>query len=169
MMAFSNLLLIFAAESICIYNKLISIMKLKKNGIRHLIMLLLLMFVSIAANGQRQIEISYTDGSAAEQVMMADIGRMWLEESSLAMNIGSPATKYVLPLKEIEKIRFITSSTSVKAVETEDGLSMVSVYDLQGRQVLTGISAAEVGGRLRTLPHGVYIVKSKSKTIKIAN
>lgn len=143
-------------------------MKLEKNGMRHLMMLLVLMFISITAQGQRQIEISYTDGTATERFAMSDIGRMWLEEASLAMNVGSPATKHVLPLKGIEKIRFVTS-TSVKAVETEEGLAMASVYDLQGRQVLTGVPAAEVGSRLRALPRGVYFVKSKSKTIKIMN
>lgn len=143
-------------------------MKLKKNGMRHLIMLSLLMWVCTAANGQRLMEISYTGGSASEVFAMSDIGRMWFEEASLAMNVGSPAVKHVLPLKGIRKIQF-TSSTSVKAVETEDGTAVASVYDLQGRQVLTGVSAAEVGGKLRALPRGVYLVKSKSKTIKIAN
>ena len=128
-------------------------MKLEKNGMRHLMMLLVLMFVSITAQGQRQIEISYTDGTATERFAMSDIGRMWLEE---------------LPLKGIEKIRFVTS-TSVKAVETAEGLAMASVYDLQGRQVLTGVPTTEVGSRLRALPRGVYFVKSKSKTIKIMN
>lgn len=143
-------------------------MKLEKNGMRHLMMLLVLMFVSITAQGQRQIEISYTDGTATERFAMSDIGRMWLEEASLAMNVGSPATKHVLPLKGIEKIRFVTY-TSVKAVETDEGPAMASVYDLQGRQVLTGVPAAEVGSRLHALPRGVYFVKSKSKTIKIMN
>ena len=53
-------------------------MKLEKNGMRHLMMLLVLMFVSITAQGQRQIEISYTDGTATERFAMSDIGRMWL-------------------------------------------------------------------------------------------
>lgn len=136
---------------------------------RNVMMLLLLMFVCMTVRAQRQIEITYTDGTATERLAMSDIGRMWFESASFVMNVGKPATKRTLPMKGIGQIRFLPSATAVKAVEQGGEMAVASVYDLQGRKVLTDVSAADVRSMLRGMPRGIYIVKSKSKTVKMMN
>ncbi|MBR7048627.1 MAG: T9SS type A sorting domain-containing protein [Prevotella sp.] len=67
-------------------------------------------------------------------------------------------------LSDLSKMYFSTTTTGIANVNVDDN-SFVDVYDLNGRKVLSNSQFSILNSQL---PKGIYIVKSGSKTYKIA-
>ena len=67
-------------------------------------------------------------------------------------------------LSDLSKMYFSTTTTGIANVNVDDN-SFVDVYDLNGRKVLSNSQLSILNSQL---PKGIYIVKSGSKTYKIA-
>ena len=67
-------------------------------------------------------------------------------------------------LSDLSKMYFSTTTTGIANVNVDDN-SFVDVYDLNGRKVLSNSQLSILNSQLSK---GIYIVKSGSKTYKIA-
>ena len=67
-------------------------------------------------------------------------------------------------LSDLSKMYFSTTTTGIANVNVDDN-SFVDVYDLNGRKVLSNSQFSILNSQLSK---GIYIVKSGSKTYKIA-
>lgn len=67
-------------------------------------------------------------------------------------------------LSDLSKMYFSTTTTGIANVNVDDN-SFVDVYDLNGRKVLSNSQLSILSSQLSK---GIYIVKSGSKTYKIA-
>ena len=116
-------------------------------------------------HSQDVMEISYKDTSAsATTLQLADIGKLWFADDMLQVSsLSAPSQITQLALSGISSIKFKNSQTGVKQpnVMVADDYT---VFDLQGRKVLVTRSMSAVN----TLPHGIYVVRSNNKTIKIS-
>ena len=119
----------------------------------------------IPLHAQNVMEISYKDASTpATMLQLTDIGKLWFANEMLQVRGQSaPSQITQLALSGISSIKFKNSQTDVKlpnVMAADD----YTVFDLQGRKVLVTRSMSAVN----TLPHGVYVVRSNNKTIKIS-
>lgn len=116
-------------------------------------------------HAQDVMEISFRDAATpATTLRLADIGKVWFADDMLqASSLSTPAQISQFALSGISSIKFKNSQTAVRALSApaDDGYT---VYDLQGRQMLATRSLSA----LKTLPRGVYIVRSNNKTVKIS-
>ena len=114
---------------------------------------------------QDVIEVSYKDaGSPPTTLQLANIVKMWFADNMMQVsNLSSPTQVTQLNLSNISSIKFKNSQTDVRQLNAQAPESY-TIYDLQGRQVLATRSKSAID----TLPHGIYIVRSKNKTIKIS-
>ena len=119
----------------------------------------------VPLHAQDVMEISYKDTSAsATTLQLTDIGKLWFADDMLQVRGQSaPSQITQLALSGISSIKFKKSQTDVKrpnATVTDS----YTVFDMQGRKVLVARSMSAVN----TLPHGIYVVRSNNKTIKIS-
>lgn len=114
---------------------------------------------------QDVIEVSYKDAGAPPTTLpLANIGKMWFADNMMQVSsLTAPTQVTKLDLSKISSIKFKNSQTDVHQME-EQASDCYTVYDLQGRQVLATHSKSAID----TLPHGIYIVKSKTRTVKIS-
>jgi hypothetical protein len=129
------------------------------------IVLALLCLFLLPLHAQDVMEISYKDaGTPATVLSLADIGKLWFADDMLQASSASAPTQVTkASLAGISRITFKNSQTAVQRLNVS-AAEGYTVYDLQGRQVLATSSASAVDA----LPHGIYIVRSNNKTIKIS-
>ena len=94
-----------------------------------------------------------------------------IEGLSLAIENGqliltNPDSNVVLPLSDLNKMYFSTTTTSISGVTDKGTISgEVEVFDLKGVAMGKYVSLNEA---VASLTHGTYLIKSSLKTIKIA-
>lgn len=129
------------------------------------IVLVLLCLFLLPLHAQDVMEISYKDaGTPATVLSLADIGKLWFADDMLQASSASAPTQVTkASLAGISRITFKNSQTAVQRLNAP-AAEGYTVYDLQGRQVLSTRSTSAV----QALPRGVYVVRSNNKTIKIS-
>ena len=129
------------------------------------IVLVLLCLFLMPLHAQDAMEISYKDaGTSATVLSLADIGKLWFADGMLQASSASAPTQVTkASLAGISRITFKNSQTAVQRLNAA-AAEGYTVYDLQGRQVLSTCSMSAV----QALPRGVYVVRSNNKTIKIS-
>ncbi len=129
------------------------------------VMALGLLCLLLPLHAQDVMEISYKEaGTPATVLSLADIGKLWFADDMLQASSASAPTQVTkASLAGISRITFKNSQTAVQRLNVS-AAEGYTVYDLQGRQVLTARSMSAV----QSLPRGVYVVKSNNKTIKIS-
>ena len=129
------------------------------------VMALGLLCLLLPLHAQDVMEISYKEaGTPATVLSLADIGKLWFADDMLqASSVSTPTKVTQAALAGISRITFKNSQTDVQRLNVS-AAEGYTVYDLQGRQVLATSSASAVDA----LPHGIYIVRSNNKTIKIS-
>lgn len=127
--------------------------------------LLFLSLATVVAQAQAQMEFSVEGSADTQTVNLSDLGKMWFADSQLQYKLLSTGATKTLPLTGKMVIKFKNVSSGIQSAEAaaEDLSSGYTVYDMQGRRVLSADSKAA----LQSLPRGLYIVKSKQRTVKI--
>ena len=108
------------------------------------------------ADGYTYLTFETTDGAKAS-VAVSD---MTLTISGTTLTAGSQT----FTLSNLSKMYFSTSDESTTGIEEITNAAMdeaTEIYDLSGKKIVNGKLS---NGKL---PHGVYIVKTKSKTFKM--
>jgi hypothetical protein len=133
--------------------------------VKFLIAMGVLFLSLLPLHAQDVMEISYKDTSAsATTLQLTDIGKLWFADDMLQASSASAPTQVTkASLAGISRITFKNSQTAVQRLNVS-AAEGYTVYDLQGRQVLATSSASAVDA----LPHGIYVVRSNNKTIKIS-
>lgn len=155
---------------------------------KHLKLLILFLLMGVSAQAEetvRSLVINLQDG---KQTMFAlkDAPVITIKNETLLVEIGGQ-TKASIPITDVlnyvfDDIPVGISSTKMNGpapklinghvlfTQIEEGQA-VSVYTTDGRQIKTYRANAngQVDADLSTLPHGSYIVKSPSTTIKFIN
>jgi hypothetical protein len=108
------------------------------------------------ADGYTYLTFETTDGAKAS-VAVSDLT---LTISGTTLTAGSQT----FTLSNLSKMYFSTSDESTTGIEEITSAAMdetTEIYDLSGKKIVNGkLSNSK-------LPHGVYIVKTKSKTFKM--
>jgi hypothetical protein len=140
--------------------------------LKRMCLLLLWTTIGLAAQAQDQMEIVYQDGSAAETIQLSDVLKMTFADADILVHSLSTGSARTINMSAVRAIKFKNAATAIQTVaaDTPVAEAQADVYDLQGRRLLTGISAdrSQLRTRLSVLPRGVYIVKSTHKTFKIS-
>ena len=108
------------------------------------------------ADGYTYLTFETTDGAKAS-VAVSDLT---LTISGTTLTAGSQT----FTLSNLSKMYFSTSDESTTGIEEITNAAMdeaTEIYDLSGKKIVNGKLS---NGKL---PHGVYIVKTKSKTFKM--
>jgi hypothetical protein len=108
------------------------------------------------ADGYTYLTFETTDGAKAS-VAVSDLT---LTISGTTLTAGSQT----FTLSNLSKMYFSTSDESTTGIEEITSAAMdeaTEIYDLSGKKIVNGKLS---NGKL---PHGVYIVKTKSKTFKM--
>ena len=108
------------------------------------------------ADGYTYLTFETTDGAKAS-VAVSDLT---LTISGTTLTAGSQT----FTLSNLSKMYFSTSDESTTGIEEITNAAMdeaTEIYDLSGKKIVNGKWS---NGKL---PHGVYIVKTKSKTFKM--
>ena len=108
------------------------------------------------ADGYTYLTFETTDGAKAS-VAVSDLT---LTISGTTLTAGSQT----FTLTNLSKMYFSTSDESTTGIEEITSAAMdeaTEIYDLSGKKIVNGKLS---NGKL---PHGVYIVKTKSKTFKM--
>ena len=131
---------------------------------------LLLCCASCNLSAGNVIRICYNDGSAPDTISINDVGKWWFSGENLQMSFLSSPKSRLFNTSNIRSIKFEKQSSGIHPlIQEPDGvLQNGIVFDLQGRQVKTVQEATDTRTLLQQLPHGVYIIKSRNKTIKVS-
>ncbi len=126
--------------------------------------LLFLSLATVVSHAQKQMEFSFEGSTDTQTVNLSDLGKMWFADSQLQYKLLSTGDTKTLPLTGKMVIKFKDIPSAIQSAESAEDLSLgYTVYDMQGRRVLS----ADSKEALRSLPRGIYIVKSKQRTVKI--
>ncbi len=129
-------------------------------------MMAILLCLGLSARAQQQLNIYTTTSGVVVFTFAQDPKVTFPTGETLAVTSDSLTVEF--PFSEIEKITMEDGVTRVEQLLVKDGEGDVTIYDLQGRQVLR-LAARREGTRvdLSVLPAGTYVVKDGHRSYKV--
>jgi hypothetical protein len=129
-------------------------------------MMAILLCLGLSARAQQQLNIYTTTSGVVVFTFAQDPKVTFPTGETLAVTSDSLTVEF--PFSEIEKITMEDGVTRVEQLDVKDGEGDVTIYDLQGRQVLR-LAARSEGTRvdLSVLPAGTYVVKDGHRSYKV--
>ena len=129
-------------------------------------MMAILLCLGLSARAQQQLNIYTTTSGVVVFTFVQEPKVIFPTGETLAVTSDSLTVEF--PFSEIEKITMEDGVTRVEQLIVRDGTGDVTIYDLQGRQVLR-LAARREGTRvdLSVLPAGTYVVKDGRRSYKV--
>ncbi len=130
-----------------------------------------LMFTVLASQGlmaQSQLNITFNDGQKTQSIQLDKLESMKFDGNNLLLNEKAGSTK-TFALSSLESITFGDEVTAIETIN-EKGNTVTqgfTIADISGRIISN--NPAWKGGKVDTssLPSGIYIIKTSTKTFKI--
>ncbi len=127
------------------------------------------LFVVAASQGlyaQSQLNVTFNDGQKAQSFQLEKLESMKFDGENLLLNEKAGSTK-TFALSSLLSITFGDEVTAIETIDEKGSTKGLVIADISGRVIVN--NPAWKGGKVDTssLPSGIYIIKTSTKTFKI--
>lgn len=132
---------------------------------RYLTTMLLLLSISTYAESSRGM-ITKTNDEVAHKMVISNISSISYNGELMVIS-HKDGNEYTFNINEVESITFNSVETAIRSIYQNKGEEPFSIFDINGKEILSGITDAEGKINYKLDLRGVYVVKTGDSSKKV--